>query len=164
MLLLGLLIIIGGGVLAYFYGIVWLIVGGIIGSILMLLDIIDTIHKSGKKQIRKMRDKKAEKNRTKVRYRLKCRYISGMPFDSGDCELTIIQDRIFFDIEGIKAALVFLKIGDVKLTEDGSFRIIYKANQFDVDPSPVVLEFDPAEYEQFKEAAAFLRSNINYMV
>ena len=165
MLLLGLLLIITGVVIWYFAGgLYWIVIGGILGIVLMLLDIVDTIHNKGKKQIQKHRRKKDEKNRTKVRFDLKCRYISGMPFDSGDCEMSIIQDRIFFDVEGIKAALIFLKIADVKVTEDGVFKLIYRGNEFDADTSPVILEFDPQDINKFKDAAKFIRSNITYMV
>lgn len=165
MLLLGLLIFIGGFVLFYFAGgLHWVIIGCIIGAALMLLDILDTIHRKGKKWIHKRKDKKLEKERTRARFTLNCRYISGMPFESGDCTMTIIQDRIFFDIEGIQAALIFLKIADVKVTDDGTFTMIYKGNEFDADTSPVILEFDPAEIDTFREAAKFIRRNITYMV
>lgn len=165
MLLLGVIIVIIGFVL-FFYagGIHWAMIGCIVGTAIILLDILDTIRSKGKKMIQKRKDKKLEKERTAVRYDLKCRYISGMPFDSGECEMKIIQDRIFFNIEGIQAALIFLKIADVKVTDDGTFTMIYKGNEFDADTSPVILEFDTAELDSFKEAAKFIRSNITYIV
>ena len=114
------------------------------GVFLALTDIVKTI----KKII-----KKSEKAIPK--YNFNCLYISGLPFESGKCNLKIFKDTADFSIEGKSASLNLNKITGISLEND-VFNITYMN-----DNETVVISLKVEDnYDKINEIKNYLIKNI----
>jgi len=150
MLFLGLVLVI--------LGFVWLIFArnflGILvvaaGVFLLAMDIAKTIIKSVKK--------KKEKDLTKPLLSVDCRYEEGLPFASGNCNLTVYREYVRFDVGGKNAQIDFTRITDASAS-DGSFRLSYSK---DGETKNVLCSYDSGSADSFTNAAEQICKNIKF--
>ena len=114
------------------------------GVFTALTDIIKTINKIIKKY-----------GKSIPKYNFKCLYISGLPFESGECQVKIYKDTADFITEGKSATLCLNKITNATI-ENNILSITYLKNSEKVIIS---IKFDD-NYNKTNEIINYLTQKI----